>query len=750
MMTRKLRLPLFWLIFAAAIASLLTARPACAQNPQGSAPPATPGTTSPALPETAAPAQGSPAKAPAAGPIQIAPAKGVEPAKAAMASDSAPAAQPPDRAQAYYHLGLASIYEEDAATAGRPEDVTRAIEEYKLALNADPASPRLNNALADLYFHAGRAREAESTARALLKSAPDDIDAHRLLGRIYLRQLSEGENAPSSAAGDVLDKAIAEFEKIVALQPKSVEDRMVLGQLYTVKHDAKKAEEQFETAKAMEPDSEEVVLNLARLYSESGDVAHEIKVLEAIPEAERSAKMEDALGAAYEQLKLSKQAINAYRRAAAIEPGDLRTMDALAQALLDDNQLDEALTQFTELAKADPEDSGALVHIGEIQRRQGKYEEALGTIRKARKIKPDDLEAGYNEGLLLDVLGRFDEAAEVCEKMVDLTSHANGAYKDDEKNNRGIFLERLGAVYHEQNRTAEAIAVYQKLIDMGGEAAVRGYQNQVDTWRDAKQFDKAVEVARKAVDANPKNRDLKLMLAGELADQGKMDEGVALAKGLLANTDEDRQVWLALGQIYVRAHRWAEAGDAFDKAEPLTSKKEDRTYLLFLRGELEERQKHYGPAAKFFRSALKLEPDSAMILNYLGYMMADRGKRLPEALEMIQKAVALEPISGAYLDSLGWAYFKMGDYELAEPKLHQAVERDQTDPTVHDHMGDLYAKTGRIRQAAAQWELSVAEFAKSVPADVDPAEQAKVKKKLESARARLAKENTAIGQAKPE
>ncbi len=749
-MTRKLRLPPLWLIFAAAIVSLLPARPACAQNPPGSAAPAKPGTTAPAAPQKAAPTQASPAKAPGASPIQIAPAKAAEPAKPATASSPASTAASPDRAQAYYHLGLASIYEEDASSNGRPEDVTRAIEEYKLALNADPASPRLNNALADLYFHAGRTREAESTVRELLKSAPDDLDAHRLLGRIYLRQLSEGENSPSAAASGVLDKAVAEFEKIVALQPKSVEDRMVLGQLYTVKHDSKKAEEEFKTAETIEPESEDVRLNLARLYSESGDVVHEIKALEEVPEASRSVRMEDALGAAYEQLKQYKQAIAAYRRAAAIEPGDLRTMDALAQALLDDNQLDEALKQYNQLAKADPEDAGALVHIGEIQRRQGKYQEALETIRSARKIKPDDLEAGYDEGLLLDVLGRFDEAASVSEKMVELTSHANGAYTAEEKNNRGIFLERLGAVYHEQNRPVEAIAVYQKLVDLGGEEAVRGYQNQVDIYHDARQFDKSMEVARKAVEANPKNRDLKLTLAGELADQGKMDEGLALVKGLFANNDGDRQIWLTLGQIYVRARRWSDAGDAFDKAEELTSKKEDRAYLLFLRGELEERQKHYGPATSFFRKALKLDPDSAMTLNYLGYMMADRGKRLPEALKMIQKAVALEPMSGAYLDSLGWAYFKMGDYELAEQNLRQAVERDQTDPTVHDHMGEIYAKTGRIRLAAAQWQLSLDEFAKSAPADVDAAELSKVKKKLESARARLAKEGSAIGQVKPE
>ena len=740
MMTRKLRMLTIRFIFAAAVAFLLSVTVASAQSN-----PASPALESPA-----------PAKAPVATPIQIAPADAAQPAKAAGKADAA--VEAPDRAQAYYHLALANTYEEEAVTQGRPELVTRAIEEYKLALNADPASPQLNNALADLYFRSGHAREAESTARTLLKDVPDDIEAHKLLGRIYLRQLSEGQSSELSTThpGNVLDRAIAEFERIVALDPTSVEERMVLGQLYTVKHDPKKAEEQFKSAQALEPDGEEVVLNLARLYAESGDIEHEVQVIEAVPVDNRTPKMESALGAAYEQLKKTKEAIAAFQRAVDMEPGEAETRDALAQALLNDNQLDEALKQYKELAEADPENAEALIHMGEIQRRQGKYEDALATIRKARKKDPENLDGGYNEGLLLDVLGRFDEAAQVYEKMADLTSHANGAYKEDEKNNRGIFLERLGGVYHEENKTAEAIATYQKMIELGGETAVRGYQYRVDTYRDAKQFDKAVEVARKAVDANPKDRDLKLMLAGELGDLSKTDEGLALAKGLLANTDDDRTVWLALGQIYVRAHRWKEGEDAFNKAEALTTKadekkaKEERTYLLYLRGELAERQKHFEPAEQYFRQALVLDSESAMTLNYLGYMLADKGIRLHEALDMIHKAVEQEPMNGAYLDSLGWVYFKMGDYEQAEENLRQAVERDQSDPTVHDHLGDLYEKTGRIRLAAAQWELSLAQFAKSAAVDVEAVDVAKVQKKLDSAHVKLAKQESATGLAKPE
>lgn len=719
MKTRSLS-PSLWLPIAASLVAA-TAVPAYSQTP----------TTRPALPFAANTVSGNSNQ------------------KSAPSPSQSPV---PDRAQAYYHSALAHIYEEDAIASGRSEFMRHAIEEYKTALSSDPNSPELNDELADLYFRTGQVREAEATARGLLKSDPNNIDAHRLLGRLYLRQLSEAQNAVSSSSpnGNTLDQAIGEFQKIVALDPKSVEDRMVLGQLYSVRHQNDKAEEQFKAARDLDPDSEDVILNLSRLYAENNDVEHAAKVIESVPESERSPKMEFALGAVYEQLKRPKDAIAAYRRAVDLDPEDAHALGALAQALLNDNQLDEALKVYRQMAAADPEDAGNLVHISEILRRQGKYEEALATVKKAVKKDPDSPEAGYNEGLLLDVLGRYDESAQIYEHMVDLTSHANGAYTADEKNNRSIFLERLGSVYHEENKVDEAIATFQKMVDLGGDYTLKGYEEEVDVYRDAKMFDKAIDTSRKAVQANPKDSELKLMLAGELVDQGKDEEGIAMAKGMLNNSADDQKVWLALGQIYTRTHRWKDAEEALNKATPLVSKKDDKIYLLFLKGGLEERQKRYEPAEQYFRQALDLDPNNAMVLNYLGYMLADKGTRLPEALKLVRKAVELEPMNGAYLDSLGWAYFKLGQYELAEENLHQAVERDQTDPTVHDHLGDLYEKTGRIRLAAAQWELSLSEFSKSAPSDVEPSEVAKVQKKLETARVKLAKQDTTDGQNKPE
>ena len=64
-------------------------------------------------------------------------------ASAQTAGGSAPSPatpQPVDHAQSYYHYGLAKLYEEQAVASGRQDVATQAIEQYKMALDADPNS----------------------------------------------------------------------------------------------------------------------------------------------------------------------------------------------------------------------------------------------------------------------------------------------------------------------------------------------------------------------------------------------------------------------------------------------------------------------------------------------------------------------------------------------------------------------------------------------------------------------------------
>ena len=145
-----------------------------------------------------------------------------------------------------------------------------------------------------------------------------------------------------------------------------------------------------------------------------------------------------------------------------------------------------------------------------------------------------------------------------------------------------------------------------------------------------------------------------------------------------------------------------------------------------------------------------LVPIPAMVLDLLLAISISASVLVFLTAVQIRKAVDIDPMNGAYLDSLGWVYFKLGQYEQAEENLRQAVERDQTDASIHDHLGELYEKTGRIRRAAAQWELSLTEYAKSAPGDIEPGDVAKVQHKLETAHVKLAKQDSTTGQPKTE
>jgi tetratricopeptide (TPR) repeat protein len=223
---------------------------------------------------------------------------------------------------------------------------------------------------------------------------------------------------------------------------------------------------------------------------------------------------------------------------------------------------------------------------------------------------------------------------------------------------------------------------------------------------------------------------------------GQPDQALEQVKALLKGTADDRDVYIRLAQMNSRLKRWDDAEADLDKAAQLSTKDEDKQYVEFLRGSDYERQKKYEQAETVFRKLLATDPQNAAVLNYLGYMLADRGMKLDEALIMIKKAVELDPANGAYLDSLGWAYFKLGKYDLAEDNLSRAAQHMGTDPTVQAHLGDLYQKTGRLKLAAAHWDRAIQEWNKTVAAEVDTDEMAKVQKDLESAKVKLAKESS--------
>jgi len=657
-------------------------------------------------------------------------------------------AQTPDRGAAYYHYGLAKIYENEAAQNGRQDLATQAIEQYKMALDSDPGSRQLQDGLSNLYFKLGRIAEAVSAAQDQIKTHPDDVDAHELLGRVYLRSLGDGAT-PQNA--EMLDAAIHEYEKIVQLKPNDLESHLLLGQLYGLKHDSLKAEAQYKAAQKIDSSSEEVVLSLARLYAEEGDATRAAKVLADVPEDDRSPRMSFALAVLYDDLKKPKDAAKAYQAVLDQDPDNTDAKRGLAESLIAAGQNDAAAKILSDITKTDPQDARSLIHEADLERRSGKYETALATLGKAELLVQNNQELDYNKALCLDALGRFDEAERVLKNVLAYSTLTDGKYGDQDRNNRALFLDRLAVVAREKADTATAIDAYKQMIALGGDCsgsvgmdcAEHGYDGEIDAYRDAHDWKNALAAAEEGAKARPKDHDMQLAYARQLADNGKVDEALQLANAQLTGKDEDRDVYFAVADIAERAKRYKDANAALDKLDLISKKPEEKAFLYYFRGDMAQKQKMYDDAEAQFRKGLAVAAPGATfaIDNDYGYMLADRGVRLDEAVVMIKKAVDFDPQNGAYLDSLAWAYFKQGQYALAEEFEQKAVLRVPNDASVRDHMGEIYEKTGKLHQAVASWQKSMELYQTSLQADAEPGDVSKVQHKLETARVKLARSN---------
>jgi Flp pilus assembly protein TadD len=204
----------------------------------------------------------------------------------------------------------------------------------------------------------------------------------------------------------------------------------------------------------------------------------------------------------------------------------------------------------------------------------------------------------------------------------------------------------------------------------------------------------------------------------------------------MPNASKDRETQIQIAQIQEKAKRFADERKTLDLAESLSTSGQEKQAIAFMRGAMFEREKNFDAAEAQFRKVLETDPSNAGAMNYLGYMLADRNVKLDEAHKLIRKALELDPGNGAYLDSLGWVLYRLNKLDEAAAELSKALIKIGKDPTVHDHLAEVYLKQGKVKEAIQQWEASVAEMKAAGPSELDPEEFNKLSKKLETAKLR--------------
>ncbi len=640
------------------------------------------------------------------------------------------------KAAAYYHYSLGHLYEELAATYGNRSDyVNKAIDNYRLAMKEDPSASFLVEDIAELYRVSGRIREAVEEAQEALKTNPDDLNARRVLAHVYTQQIGDAQS--NHIDEGMARRAVDQYKIITEKDPKDVDSLIMLGRLDRVLDNSVDAEAAFKKVLAVDPDNEDAATGLASVYSDRGDARGASQLLEQLTKKNPSARAYVTLANNYESMREYSLAADAYKKALDLDPSHAELKAALAQDEALAGRFDDALRTYREMADASPRETQPYIGMAQIYREQKNFADARKMIDKAKQLDPDNLEVRYNEVGLLEDEGKTADAISALKAILDST--ARRTYNPQERSYRSKMLEQLGLLYRTTDQYDQAVDAFRQIAILDPDLAARAEAQVIDTYRLAKEYDKAQQESDAALKKFSGDRSLAQVRAQLLADQGKTDQAIGELKKLLDGKN-DRDVYLAMADVYEKSRNFAAMGKALDDAEKLSQSKDDKANVLFMRGAMFEREKKYEQAEKTFRQVLDMDPSNASALNYLGYMLADQNVRLQEAQDLIKRAVKLDPNNYAFLDSLGWVYYRMNRLDEAEQQLTRSVQLMSKDPTIHDHLGDVYFKEGKIKEAIVQWESSLKDFNLSSPGDVEPDEMAKVQKKLDGARVRLAKE----------
>lgn len=598
---------------------------------------------------------------------------------------------PQDRAQAYYYFSLAKWFEEQG-------DLDKALSNMRTALRHDQQSSALRVELAGLLLRTGNPQEATGVAEEAARINPKDPEPHWLLANIYLG--TEGRGRRPGA--DALKKAAQELESMKEDAPNDERPYYRLGEVYFGLNQPEKAIEAYEKFESLVSDIDAGYLAIADYYQRAGNEEKRVEYLQkAIEKRPDSPQGLVALASAYAGQNKDKEAIPLFRKALEASGDNPLIKKQLAMSLINAGEFADAEQALSELKKVDPKDNSTNLLLGRAQLGQRRYAEAINTLRAVVADDPEFLEAEFYLGDAYEQSGDPTSAAGVYARLVEKAKDGPEEYQS----NRPIFQQRLASVYQQMGENDKAIAIYEEMIKGKGTPEPRVMFQLINALRVDRQFDRALALGREYHEKNPDDLGFTLVYARTLADAGKIKEGADLLTKLLAANPSDLDAYINLSQIYLQGQRYGDAEQTLRRAESLNL---DKQRVQLQLAAVYERQKDYARAESVLNEALKADPKNAVILNFIGYMLADRGVRLDEALKYIQDALAQEPNNGAYLDSLGWAYFKMNELDKAEEYLLRAAGQIQNDPEILDHLGELYARKGDLPKAQEYWRKSLA------------------------------------------
>src|SRR5580698_1634534 len=615
-------------------------------------------------------------------------------------------------------LATAKLYRARKVEDAKKELVA-AISEYRQALTLKPGDPIITLALGRTLVVDGETAEAETLFKGMIDKDKKNLNGYYELYRVYLGQ----RRVPEAEA--VLKNAIRN-------NPKDPQLRLTLAQFY---YGTGKRTELVALFNEMKGDLKE----FPNAYFQSGDLYLRVNsVDEAIKQYEEGIQKDPSRRNAYlkheiEAYVRSGRTNLAYEKNEQIlknDPKDPESRGLKATFMLDRGEINAALGELQSVVTAKPNNFVARFNLGRAHFARGEYEQARQEFDAAIQLRPDylparlaQIQAALLRGDTDAALHQADETIRIAPNSFQVRVMKAAALQrlqryDEARTLLTAVLEKapkqvdtlleLGVLDLNQKKIKEAEELFQRAYEADPNN-LRGLLGESRAYLLEGQQDKSVQLIEVESQKKPANLDLQREVGNAEVNAGQYDKAIGTYQSLLAKLSDPRlqsDLWTRIGESYLRKgdiqqsiNTLAKARQGHPNTPPLTTN----------RGQLYEQPNKNDVAKKYYEMSIKVDPNNALALNNLAYMISQTNGDLDQALTYATRAKQRLPEHSEINDTLGVIYIKKNLTDNAIDTFRTLVVKAPQNPTYHYHYAEALMQKGDIANAKKECQSALAD-----------------------------------------
>ncbi len=453
-------------------------------------------------------------------------------------------------------------------------------------------------------------------------------------------------------------EAVVWMEKVLARHPADHESRFWLAQIYTMMNRYDEAVATYQAILADDSADQDALLFLGALYARNRDYVRAREMLEQLVHLDdQSFGGHKYLARLYREMRFFDKAAVAYKQALELGWSVPLALEA-GEVLEQQRRVEESIALYRQVLDEDATNDQARQRLVNLFLHTDRVEEALAELAELRRSSAEPGKVDFTIGRVLLDSGRVDEAIASFNNILAADPGQDGA-------RYMLALARL--------KQGERGKAKEQLLKIPAESKM--------------------------------HEEVTVLLVRIMLDEKDYAGMEKVLKARLeAPATRKPRFYALLASVYGQQKKNVEAEEMF--REGLVVAPGDVNLLFEYGIFLDSIGQHEAAFAKM-DEVLKVEPDNASALNFMGYTWADQGVNLDKALEYIQRAVTLRPEDGYIRDSLGWVFFKMGNVDRARQELEAALTLAPEDPTLNEHLGDALRALGEVEKARGQYERAL-------------------------------------------